>query len=206
MTTKEQGGNSEVTPQAIYSKATEILDLYGQSGIRQTLRIDNTPWRAARIRLRQGPNVQTRQALAPIEISGNEYRLWLQQSQEGKNSEFQLSVHFQKMPFGFNRYEYDDKGRISAYWYKSPDQEELKRTEVARSWLGADTPKELQAHWYIAHTYWIGQNSIKSEPSPKAESDIASPLKRNKEFILNLLEQMKTELEQLEIEPQDQPH
>lgn len=193
MTQEQKTSQEIVSPQAVYEKANEILNLYGHPGTRHTIVFRPRP--GGPPGNYRGLDLPTRQApVASIEIAGNEYRLWLQQPQDEEDRRIQLSVHFQALPYGFDRFEHDDEGRVEAYWYKPQNGEELKRMDISH--LGEDMPKELHSSWYMASNFYISKDSIECKPSPNVRPEIADPIGNSNEFILKLLRDMQSKLQE----------
>ena len=192
MTQEQKTSQEIVSPQAVYGKAKEILNLHGHPSTRQTLIFWMRP--EGRPTNRRGPDMPTIEAsVVQVEIAGNEYRLWLQQPQDEEDRRIQLSVHNQSLPYGFDRFEYDDDGRAIACWYKPGREEQLKRMDIAH--LGEDMPKELHFSWYMASNYYISKDSIECKPSPNVRPEIADPIGNSNEFILKLLQDMQSKFQ-----------
>lgn len=198
MRSKEQSPLSEVTSRQVYSKAREILDLYGHHGTRPTLqtapRYSGHP--GFRPRITRGTDIPiTECPIVPIQIAGNEYRLWLKSADDSqpdnRNGAIELSVHFQQLPDGLNSIEHDSEGAVTGYWYKPKDLPELKYLRVGRSEF---IPKELQFSWFIAKAYSIKPNSNSSNVEINAPPDILVGLPRRNKSLLAILENMQTQL------------
>jgi hypothetical protein len=191
MTSKEQPPLAEITSAQVYSKARGILDLYGHPGTRPTIRF--VPRHDGSHRNTSGPDMPiTKAPIVPIQIAGNDYRLWLRSvndsQPDSRNGTIELSINFQQLPDGFDRVEYDSEGYVTDYWYKPKDLPDLKHLRVNRSHI---LPKELQFSWYQARTYLIGRNAISIEPKDVPAS---SGLEDSNDFLLLVLEEMQTKL------------
>jgi len=195
MNPKERAPLSEVTFGDVYSKAREILDLHGHPGIRPTLQAVPRP--GGRPRITSGADIPITEApIVPIQIASNDYRLWIRSEDDSQpynpNGAIELSVHFQQLPYGFYRTEYDSEGHVSGYWYKPIDDTELKHMAVVRS--RNLLPKELKFGWYIAKAYEIKPNSINSEVPNNVPPEIVEGLGDSNDFLLGVLEEMQTKL------------
>lgn len=118
--------------------------MHGHSGIRETILIVPRP--GGRPRIRRGADIPITEApIVPIQIADNERRLWLRsrddRPSDKQNGGLELSVHFQQLPYGLDRVEYDSEGHVADYWYKSTEESELTHVRVARSTF---LPKELE--------------------------------------------------------------
>lgn len=194
MTPKEGTPLHETTPQQVYSKAREILDMYGSPGTRPTIQLVPRP--GGRPGITSGPDIPITEApIVPIQIAGNDYRLWLKSEDDSqpdnRNGAIKLSVHFQRLPLDLDRIEYDSEGYVTDYWYKPKDLPELKHLRVVREDF---LPKELQFSWYLANTYLIGPNSNSNKVEINALQDIPVGLPRRNNSLLAILENMQTEL------------
>lgn len=186
---------SEVASGDVYSKAREILDLQGHPGTRPTLRMVPRP--GGRPRITSGADIPITEApIVPIQIAGNDYRLWLRSEDnsqpDNRIGAIELSVHFQQLPYGLDRIEYDSDGYVSGYWYKPPDESELRRVGVGRSHF---LPKELEFGWYIAKTYSIKPNDNNSEVPENVPTEIVEGLEDSNDFLLGTLEEMQAKLQ-----------
>lgn len=195
MSPKERNPFSEVTSADVYSKAREILDLHGHPATRPTILIFPRP--EGRPRITSGADMPITEApIVPIQIAGNECRLWLRSQDDSqpdnRNGGIELSVHFQQLPYGLDRIEQDSENNVTGYWYKPSDDPELKHVHVVsrRDLL----PKELEFSWYIAKTYLIQPNSNSNNVSINAPPDILVGLPRRNNSLLTILENMQTEL------------
>lgn len=192
MSSREQMAAPEpVQPEVVFAKATEILDIYGQPSIRETSYIIPAPWRIAGIWIQSEPDIPITQApITPVQIEGNEYRLWLKRDSkpvEGGNT-ITLSIHFQTLPDGLDRIEHNAEGYVTGYWYKSKDGEELEHISVS---VYRFLPKELDFRWWTPAKYIIKPDSIIGEVTTNIRPEISSPLEGGNDFLLRTLEQMQ---------------
>lgn len=194
MNPKERAPLSEVTSGDVYSKAREILDLHGHPGIRPTLQAVPRP--GGRPRITSGADIPITEApIVPIQIAGNDYRLWIRSEEDSQpdnpNGAIELSVHFQQLPYGLDRTEYDSEDHVSGYWYKPSDEPELKHVRVGRSRF---LPKELEFSWFIAKTYSIKPDDNNSEVPENVPPGIVVGLGDSNDFLLGTLVEMQTKL------------
>lgn len=199
MSLKERSPFSEVTPEQVYSKAREILDLHGNPGTRPTILFIRRP--NGQPRGSRGEDIPITQApILPVKIADEEYRLWLKSKDniqpDNRNGAIKLSVHFEQLPYGLDRdrIEYDSEGYVTGYWYKPSEESELSHSKVVRSLF---LPKELGFSWYIAKTYSIKPNINSSEAPANVPPEIIAGLEDSNDFLLTILEKMQTELTKL---------
>jgi len=194
MNLKEGAPLSEVTSERVYSKARKILDLHGHPGTRPTFRVIPRP--GGRPRITSGADIPITEApIVPIQIAGNDYRLWIRSDDsqpDNPNGAIELSVHFQQLPYGLDRTEYDSEGHLSGYWYKPIDDTELKHVGVGRSRF---LPEDLEYSWFIAKTYSIKPDDNSSEVPKNVPPEIVEGLEDSNAFLITILDKMQTELE-----------
>lgn len=197
MSTQEQSPISEATPQMVYSKATEILDIHGIPGedsivIKYTSETGRTKNETTEVPITQSP-------IIPVQIGDKEYRLWLKSVDsklDNPNGTIELSIHFQAPTYGLESVERDDEGNVTSYWLKpegdSPQLEHVIVTGEER------IPKELRFDWYMARGFFIKPDSILKNEDPIFENvplDITERLGDESKFINALLDHMKKHLE-----------
>ena len=196
MTSKEQPPLAEITSAQVHSKARDILDLHGHPGTKPTLR--EVPRFGSGSRLISGPDMPTTEApVVPIQIAGNDYRLWLRSEDDSqpdnRNGAIELSVHFQQLPDGLDRVEYDNEHHVIGYWYKPKDLSELKHAVVVRR--PNLLPKELEFSWYMKKNYLIKPDAIRDLIRENFPPEIDARLGDSNDFLLLVLEEMQTKLE-----------
>jgi len=196
MSQKEGTPLSEVASRDVYSKAREILDLYGHPGTKPTFPVDpRHVERRPRI-IRDADIPITEAPIVPVQIAGNDYRLWLTSEDDRQpDGVIALGVHFQQLPYGLDRIEYDSDGYVARYWYRPSDEAEPRRVEVVRSYL---VPKELEFGWYMAKLYKIQRNGNSSKVLKYVRPEIVEGLGDGNDFLLGILEEMQKKLATVE--------